>query len=115
MVLFFYLKILKKITPNVSGFFVTTKNPPKIDISIIFHVLKSQNLKTFGVIFFFKFYIMAFKLKFVQKVSLSEDRVVFELLSILDFVHSFIAYRSQQSRVGQEVPLLYTPYTWLPV
>ena len=33
---------------------------------------------------------MALKLKFVQKVSLSEDRVVFELLSILDFVHSFI-------------------------
>ena len=89
MVLFFYLKILKKITLNVSGFFVTTKNPPKIDISIIFHVLKSQNLKTFSVIFF-KFYIMALKLKFVHKVSLSEDRVVFELLSILDFVHSFI-------------------------
>ena len=34
---------------------------------------------------------MALKLKFVHKVSLSEDRVVFELLSILDFVHSFIA------------------------
>ena len=32
----FYLKILKKITPNVSGFFVTTKNPPKIAISIFY-------------------------------------------------------------------------------